>query len=435
MKYVQIILCYLNVLSAMSFSLIAPLLPPLCKEKGISNEICSYIISSLCVTQILTALYCPNLIQKYGQKKLFLVSVIGQTICTFYYGLMVFVHNNSLFITTGFLNRLLHGFFTSIVNIISFSMTALINKGKDLERAMGYIELSWGIGFSVGPAVIGVFYDIGGYCLPFIIIGIIYISDVYFFYQIPDEDFGEGNSNENKDENKENNNFLFLSVMLYPQAIILMGCLMVQLNNTDFYIPTLVNYLKDSFSIQTSRASLFFLPQTLGYIICTQVINQLTDLCNNFRLMLIGHIFGAFCCLLTAPIGILPQSYIFIIIGIFLQGFVAGMINIPGYVELNNFGKYLYPNNSLLSRDIPFSLFNFSFFVGDLIEPVLGSWINFHFGFHMSAYFASFLSIIMAFILYYNYSNEIKKPPLIESENNVELIEKKLSNINIKYND
>lgn len=435
MKYVQIILCYLNVLSAMSFSLIAPLLPPLWKEKGISNEICSYIISSLCVTQILTALYCPNLIQKYGQKKLFLVSVIGQTICTFYYGLMVFVHNNSLFITTGFLNRLLHGFFTSIVNIISFSMTALINKGKDLERAMGYMELSWGIGFSVGPAVIGVFYDIGGYCLPFIIIGIIYISGVYFFYQIPDEDFGEGNSNENKDENKENNNFLFLSVMLYPQAIILMGCLMVQLNNTDFYIPTLVNYLKDSFSIQTSRASLFFLPQTLGYIICTQVINQLTDLCNNFRLMLIGHIFGAFCCLLTAPIGILPQSYIFIIIGIFLQGFVAGMINIPGYVELNNFGKYLYPNNSLLSRDIPSSLFNFSFFVGDLIEPVFGSWINFHFGFHMSAYFASFLSIIMAFILYYNYSNEIKKPPLIESENNVELIEKKLSNINIKYND
>jgi MFS family permease len=170
MKYVQIILCYLNVLSAMSFSLIAPLLPPLCKEKGISNEICSYIISSLCVTQILTALYCPNLIQKYGQKKLFLVSVIGQTICTFYYGLMVFIHNNSLFIITGFLNRLLHGFFTSIVNIISFSMTALINKGKDLERAMGYIELSWGIGFSVGPAVIGVFYDIGGYCLPFIII-------------------------------------------------------------------------------------------------------------------------------------------------------------------------------------------------------------------------------------------------------------------------
>ena len=238
MKYEQIILCYLNVLSAMSFSLIAPLLPPLCKEKGISNEVCSYLISSLCATQILTTLYCPNLIQKFGQKKLFLVSVFGQTICTFFYGFMVFIQNNAIFIFSGFASRLLHGFFTSIVNIISFSMTALINiDKKELERAMGYMELSWGIGFAVGPTVIGVFFDIGGYCLPFIIIGFIYLSGVYFFYQIPNEDFGEGNSirssysSLNELEKKEiNNNFLFLSIMFYPQAMILMGCLMIELN-------------------------------------------------------------------------------------------------------------------------------------------------------------------------------------------------------------
>ena len=35
MKYVQIILFYLSILGATGFSLIAPLFPPLCKEKGI----------------------------------------------------------------------------------------------------------------------------------------------------------------------------------------------------------------------------------------------------------------------------------------------------------------------------------------------------------------------------------------------------------------
>lgn len=440
MKYVQLILCYLNLLSAMSFSLIAPLLPPLCKEKGISNQICSYIISSLCFTQILTALYCPNLIQKYGQKRLFLISVIGQTVCTFFYGFMAFIYNNSLFIFTGFLARLLHGFFTSVVNIISFSMTALINKGKELERAMGYMELSWGIGLAVGPAVIGIFFDIGGYFLPFILIGTIYSSGVYFFYQIPNEDFGEGDSNQGsinsielnneKDNPKKNNmnNFLFLYIMFYPQAMILMGCLMIELNTTDFYIPTLVNYLKESFSIETSKASLFFLASTFGYIICTQVINQLTDLFNNFKLIFIGHILGFICCLLTAPIGFLPHNYIFIIIGIFIQGFVAGMINIPGFVELNNFGKKLFPHDSHLQRDIPSSLFNFSFFFGDLVEPILGSWINAHFNFQISAYFAAFLSILMAVIFYYYYFNEIKETP--KNEINIQLINKEMSNIN-----
>lgn len=316
-------------------------------------------------------------------------------------------------------------------------MTALINKGKELERAMGYMELSWGVGLAVGPAVIGIFFDIGGYCLPFLIIGCIYSSGIYYFHKIPDEDFGEGNSKQssisslNELEKKEkNNNFLFLSIMFYPQAIILMGCLMIELNTTDFYIPTLVNYLKDNFSIQTSRASLFFLASTFGYIICTQVINKLTDLFNNFKLMFIGHIIGAICCLLTAPAGFLPQSYIFIIIGIFIQGFVAGMINIPGFVELNNFGKKLFPHDSHLQRDIPSSLFNFSFFFGDLFEPVLGSWINSHFNFKISAYFAAFLSVLMAGILYYYNYNEIKLPPLIENEMDTQFIEKKLSSIN-----
>ena len=425
MKYVQLILCYLNLLSAMSFSLIAPLLPPLCKEKGISNEICSYIISSLCATQILTALYCPNLIQKFGQKRLFLVSVFGQTLCTFFYGFMVFIRNNTLFIFLGFVSRLLHGFFTSIVNIISFSMTALINKNKkELERAMGYMELSWGIGLAVGPSVIGVFFDIGGYCLPFIIIGFVYLSGVYYFYQIPNEDFGENNSVRSSissldelEKKQKKNNFLFLSIMFYPKAMILMGCLMIELNTTDFYIPTLVNYLKDSFSIKTSKASLFFLASTFGYIICTQFINKLTDIFNNFKLIFIGHIIGGICCLLTAPAGFLPQNFIIIIIGIFIQGFVGGMINIPGFVELNNLGKELFPHDSHLERDIPSSLFNFSFFFGDLVEPIIGSWINCHFNFKISAYFAAFLSFLMAGIFYNYYYNEIKQLSLKEKEN------------------
>ena len=62
MKYVQIIIFYLNLLGAMGFSLIAPLFPPLCREKGISNQICSYIISSICISQIITTIYSVSYI-------------------------------------------------------------------------------------------------------------------------------------------------------------------------------------------------------------------------------------------------------------------------------------------------------------------------------------------------------------------------------------
>ena len=191
MKYIQIIIFYLNILGAMGFSLIAPLFPPLCKLKGISNQVCSYIISSICITQIYGSIYCPSFSEKIGMKKLMLISLIGQTICTFYYGLMAFIGNNFLFVFTGFIARLLHGLSSAFVSVIAFSITSLINEGKELERATGYMELSWGIGLAVGPAIIGAFFDIGGFCLPFIIIGFVYLSGVYLFYNIPDKDLEE----------------------------------------------------------------------------------------------------------------------------------------------------------------------------------------------------------------------------------------------------
>ena len=436
MKYAQLIIFYLNTLGAMGFSLIAPLFPPLCKDKGISNQICSFIISSICISQIYGSVYSAYYIQKIGMRKLLLISLVGQTACTFLYGFMEYIQNNWLFILSGFTYRLFHGFFSSCVCVIAFSITTTINEGKELERAMGYMELSWGIGLAIGPAVIGIFYDIGGYCLPFILIGLVYISGIYLFYSIPERDLEENKSRKDStnslESDKKKENFSFFSSFLYTQNLLLVGSLMVELNTTDFFIPTLVNYLNDSFSIKTSRASLFFLASTFGYIICTQMINLLTDLCNNFKLIFIGHLIASVCCLLTAPVGFLPQSYIFIVIGIFIQGYVGGIINIPAFIELNNFGKKIFPKNKQLQRDIPSSLINFGFFFGDLFSPVLGSFITSHFNFHISAYFAAICSLSMAFIFRYHYLNEIKGIKLIEEN---QLLESKECSINRENNE
>lgn len=435
MKYTQMIVFFFNIIGAMGFSLIAPLFPPLCKLKGISNEICSYIISSICISQIFGSIYSPIFIEKVGIKQLYLISLIGQSICTFCYSFIVYIDNNFIFIITGFIIRLLHGIFSIFVSVISFSITSLINEGKELERAMGYMELSWGIGLALGPVIISIFFGIGGYSLPFIIIGFVDLSTIFFFYKIPNKDFRKESTDFSKEEKEKKANiekFSFIKVISYIECFLLTGSIIIELNTTDFYIPTLVNYLYDKFSISTSRASLFFLASTIGYIISTQMINKFTDLCNNFKLIFIGHVLAIFCCLLTAPIGILPQKYIFIIIGIFFQGFIGGIINIPAFVELNNFGKKIFSNNEQLQRDIPSSLINFSFCFGDLIEPIIGAWITNHFSFQSSAYFAAFCSFSMAITFRYYFYNQINE--INCSHNESLLIKKKESSINKEEN-
>jgi sugar phosphate permease len=92
--------------------------------------------------------------------------------------------------------------------------------------------------------------------------------------------------------------------------------------------------------------------------------------------------------------GILPHSYVWILIGIFCEGFTQGLVNIPTFIELTNVGKKIYPHNKRLQLDIPSSVFNISFYIGDFIEPIIGSWITTNYYFQMSAYFACCCSII-----------------------------------------
>ena len=156
MRRPLIIVFFLNALGGMGYSLIAPLFPPLCKEKGISNETCSLIIAIISITEMLTTFFCPYLTKKFGQIKMMLIGLYGQTLAVFFFGFMVFIPNNFLFLTAAFANRLFQGFCNSLVNCISFSIIALLTTSQEeIEVAMGYMELSWGIGLTVGPGVIG----------------------------------------------------------------------------------------------------------------------------------------------------------------------------------------------------------------------------------------------------------------------------------------
>ena len=204
-------------------------------------------------------------------------------------------------------------------------------------------------------------------------------------------------------------------------------CLIVQLNTIGFYLATLVNYLKDEFDITISKASLFFLLATIGSAACIQIINKLTDYFNNFQLMYYGLYLGAIFTLFIAPIGFLPHSYIMILVGIFSEGFISGIIIIPTFIELSKLGKILFKKNKELQQNVPASLFNLCFYISDLIEPVIGSWITKAFSFQMSAYFSFVFNIIYAIIFRLYFKFEIKG---INPNEEDLLINNKLVNIN-----
>ena len=440
MKKEQLTLCLLNGISSTGYSLIAPLFPPLFKERSLTNLLCSYLISIFCTTNILSALTCSYICQKVGQKPFFLFSILGNSLSIMFYGFIIYIKNNKYFLILSFINRINHGFFSGTINVISFAITSQINSGKELEKASGYMELSWQIGLTIGPTLIGAIFDYVGYSIPFIIIGLFSLTGVYYTYKYiylvdlekyEKEILLTNNINNIEEEislskNNTNGNESLLTSLKYKQTIFLTLCLIIQLNTLDFYIPTLVNHLKDNFNISTSKSSLFFLLATIGSAICTQLITKFTDCFNNFQLMYYGLFLGAFFVLFIPPISILPQNYILILIGIFAEGFLSGIINIPCFVELAKIGKLIFPRNKNLQQNVPSSLFNLCFYIGDLTEPVIGSWFTKNFNFQASAYFTCILNIVYGVVFGIFFKTEIKK---FQKNNDNIIIEKKLSNI------
>ena len=92
-------------------------------------------------------------------------------------------------------------------------------------------------------------------------------------------------------------------------------------------------------------------------------------------------------------------------------------------MELTNVGKKLFPRNKNLKQNIPSSLYNLCFYLSDLIEPVIGSWITKNFNFQASAYFACVLNVFYGALFVLYFKSEIKG---ISEEI---IIDKKMANI------
>lgn len=70
------LLFFINVCSAIGYSLIAPLYPLEAKEKGIQENLCGIVISMFAVSNFFATPFTPALIGKYGRKEMFYTACI-----------------------------------------------------------------------------------------------------------------------------------------------------------------------------------------------------------------------------------------------------------------------------------------------------------------------------------------------------------------------
>ena len=76
MKKELILLLFINICSAIGYSLIAPLYSSEAIKRGIKEDICGFIISIFAFANFCATPFCPFLISKYGRKRIFYIACV-----------------------------------------------------------------------------------------------------------------------------------------------------------------------------------------------------------------------------------------------------------------------------------------------------------------------------------------------------------------------
>ena len=199
MNFEQFLLCLINALLAMGYSLIAPLYPSIALSHSVSLITIGFVMASSSIFQILTISYSIFILKNYERKKVFIIGTILCSTCTLTYGFLNFINNKALFLFVSFGSRILDGFGTGIVYPIIYSVISRISSENELKQNIGYMEFFWNAGFTCGPVIITIFYYFGGYTLPFAIAALCRYSVLLTLFYIPmDDDSEELNKKDDK---------------------------------------------------------------------------------------------------------------------------------------------------------------------------------------------------------------------------------------------
>ena len=397
----------INMLTAIPYALISPLLPTLGKEKDLSEGILGVIISLFPLAVSIFSTIVPILCKKYSRIKLLSLASFFISIVTILYGTLIYIPNRNLLIILVFILRIIHGICGAIISTLIYSLTiSFAEKGKT-QTSLGRLEIAFSLGSSAGLLISSVFYKIGGYPLPFFVAGCSEFISFYLTFKINDKNMKKD------DEEKKDDDYNYLKYLKNPEIYsILIGFIVVMINIT-YFTPCLTNHLNNNYSISVSTASLIFMTPMIPYMIVMQFLDALTGKFGNYLVFIIGVTTLGVSSLMIYPVPPLPQSVIVIILGFLICGCGGVPVFIPGLVMLaKNIKKSDKSIDEMSANDIATVLNTLCTEIGDFLGPLLGGYLSEKIGFKLCCLIISIIVLTYSaiFILFFNgkIKNEIK---------------------------
>ncbi|KAG6452681.1 hypothetical protein O3G_MSEX007737 [Manduca sexta] len=289
-------LAIVDFMSFCSMSIMAPFFPREASIKGLSDTMCGVVFSFYAVIMFLTSPLFGKFLPSVGAKFMFTAGMFVAGVCNVLFGTLVLIEDTVTFTALCFLVRGVEALGASAYSTASYVF--VVNAFPDsIGSVLGILETFVGLGMSVGPAIGGLLYSIGGFGLPFYSLGIVMVMTVPInFILLTDcEEYVSGSKTAS-----------IIKLFKIP-SIIITGLVIVIMSNTwAFLDPTLEPHLRQ-YGLSTEQIGLIFLLFSSLYGIFSPIWGWVADRVHNHWCMMVWGLFlSAAGLLLLGPCPYIP---------------------------------------------------------------------------------------------------------------------------------
>ncbi|XP_059176646.1 uncharacterized protein LOC131956243 [Physella acuta] len=403
-KVILILLLVAFFSAGCGFSLPAPFFPQEAEIKGVSNTVIGLIFSTYEFMIFLSSPLYGNYLMKIGPKFMLVSGTIVAGTCSILFGLLDMCPKGDVFIALCFACRSIEAL--AISALLASGFAIISNEfPQNVATSFAVLEMSDGAGLMVGPAVGGFLFQIGGYGLPFFVVGSLNLfvgTVVHFLLPVP-----QGM----KDERKGS----IFSLLKHPMVWFTGASIIICAVGVSFLDPTLAKHL-EQFNLSTSLIGLMFVITPCLYAVTSPVWGRISDSMNiNGTLITLGNLMCGLGLLVVGPspfLPFLPVELWVIILGLVILGFFYALAIVPtmnclliGAIELGF-------ENNLETYGIVVGLFNSIYYLGTFIGPMLGGVLIEELGFRAGATVISeiYFVVMISCGLYFLYRHLRSKP-------------------------
>ncbi|XP_060590475.1 MFS-type transporter SLC18B1-like [Ruditapes philippinarum] len=372
-KFILVSMGFVNFCASCCFSLLAPFFPIEAGHKGASQSVVGLIFGVFELVIFISSPIFGNYISKIGCKFMFISGIMVCGSCAILFGLLDKCPDGTMFIVMCFLCRSIEALGCSAFVTALFAILA--HEFPDsVITVMGSLETFSGLGMMVGPPIGGALYELGGYGLPFFVMGsVVIFCGVLVTLVMP-----------TIEDSKRRFKGTIFGLLKSPMILVTFLNISAGSIALGFMDPTLANHLL-RFDLKTWVVGMMFLIAPAVYGLTAPFWGYLGDKKGKVRLMIGGgNLFAVTAWLLLGPapfLPFIPDALYVNIISLLLIGLCIGCSLIPTFKALLIGANSLGLPNDIDTYGKVSGFFNSSFSFGAFFGPTIGGVMVQKFGF------------------------------------------------------